>query len=53
MFGTDKYSHTNVPGFINVPSNFNQNDLLDYVRNNVSECRKIAKKHIEEVKRRE
>jgi hypothetical protein len=47
MFGKAKYGHTEVPGFINVPANFNEVELLNYVKTNVAECRKKAKKHVE------
>jgi len=44
MFGQyPEFNHKKIPGFICVPINFKPVDLVTFVKDNVSECRKLSR----------
>ena len=49
MFGR-VYDWQKVAGFIMCPYDFKVNELSEYVKNNIAECRIKAQKHVERVK---
>ena len=54
MFHSQKsYDFKQLPGFMHVPYNFDAHELLDYVKNNVQECRQLARDHCEKVRLQE
>lgn len=45
------YSHTHLPGFILVPARtFTAESLHKYVQEHINDCRRLAKKYVEEQK---
>ena len=38
---------------MHVPYNFDAHELLDYVKNNIQECRQLARDHCEKVRLQE
>jgi len=51
MFGQyAEYSHKKIPGFICVPINFKPVDLVNYVKENIGECRKHSREYCEQIK---
>jgi len=51
MFGLyDEYSYKKVPGFFCVPVNFKTAELLNFVKENIAECRSYSVDYCKKIK---